>query len=118
MADEIKADVALQVAKGSFLWSRALSGIAATMTGNAFAGGVVSVGTVAEALALGDVATPGWVLIYNLDATNYVEVGEDADAPFIKLKAGEFAIFRAAAATIEAKAHTAACLVEYFIIED
>ena len=67
---------------------------------------------------MGDVATPGLVLLLNLDAANYIEVGADADAPFVKLKAGEFALFRAGGATLSAKAHTAACLLEYAILED
>jgi hypothetical protein len=118
MANEIKAEAILQVEKGSFLWSRSLSGLQATMTGDAFAGGVVSVGTSKESLALGDVSTPGWVLIKNLDDEHFVAVGADADSPFLKLKAGEFALFRMAGATLSAKADTAACLVEYYVIED
>jgi len=59
--------------------------------------------------------TPGYVYVRNMDTTNYVEVGITASYT-IKLLAGDFALFPAAAA-IYAKANTAACNVEYIIIE-
>ena len=45
-----------------------------------------------EALALGDVATPGIAIFSNLDITNYVEIGSFVGGtfyPFLKLGAGE-----------------------------
>ena len=71
-------------------------------------------------LVLGDVAggTPGYVLLRNLDGTNFVQFGADADAPFGKLKAGEAALLRVVAAPISIKADTAACAVEYWVLAD
>jgi hypothetical protein len=82
--------------------------------------GTQIIGTSAEALALNaDHTTPGWVLLFNTDATNYVAIGEDADASFQELLAGEACLFRLsrAAAGIELKANTANVLVRYFVIE-
>ena len=118
MANEITMSVVIQLAKGALAFERSLAQIVATMTGNAMMHAVVSVGTMKETLGLGDIVTPGMVLLLNLDAANYIEVGTDADAPFIKLKAGEFALFRAGGATLSAKSHTAACLLEYAVLED
>jgi hypothetical protein len=50
-----------------------------------------TVGTTHEALALGDVTTPGWSVFTNLDATNFVEIGIDVTGtfhPFVKIKPG------------------------------
>ena len=51
----------------------------------------------------------------NIDATNFVEVGLTGSYT-IKLLAGESAVFRADGA-LYAKADTAACDVEYIIVE-
>ena len=118
MSNEITLAVSLDVSKPPVAFSRTLQNALATLNGHCIVHEVVSVATVKRALSLGDIGTPGFVLLYNLDATNFVVAGADADTPFIKLKPGEFALFRAAGAVISIKADTAACLVEYAIIED
>ena len=117
MANEITLSVALQVAKGSLNFGLTLQNLLATMAGNAFTHKVISVGTVKETLDLGDIATPGAVLLYNLDPTNYIDAGADADSPFIRVQPGRVALFEAAGAVLSVKAHTAACLLEYVIVE-
>jgi hypothetical protein len=90
-----------------------------TVTGDAFTHAVQEVGTVEEELVQGaDLGTPGYVYIINLDSTNYVEIGSTTGVYQIKLKAGEFALFRHNSSTIYAKANTGACNVEYLIVED
>jgi len=78
-----------------------------------------SIGTTQETIGQSaDLGTPGYLLIKNLDSTNYVEVGSTSGVYDIKLKAGEFCLYRHNSATIYAKANTAACAVEYILIED
>lgn len=91
------------------------------MTGADFFHGSQNIGTSAENLAKGDIGTPGYILVHNLDATNYVEIGHDETGTFVadvKLKKGEWAFFRCAQATPQARANTGACNIEYVLFED
>lgn len=80
-----------------------------------------TIGTSAEAIALGDVATPGYILMHNLNVTNYVEVFNDngATKPVVHLRPGGWALFEFAitASAPFAKADTGSCIVEYVLIE-
>ena len=69
---------------------------------------------------LGDaLTTTGWLLMRNLDATNYVEWGPAAGSYIGRMEAGEFAFFRTVpAAAVYIKANTAACDVWYRWLED
>lgn len=118
MANELKIIVSLDFSKGGAKADRAES-IRVDVTGDAFTHEVQAVGTSEEELAQGaDLGTPGYIFIKNLDDTNYVEVGSTTGVYDIKLKAGEIAVYRHNGTTIYAKANTAACLVEYWLIED
>jgi hypothetical protein len=84
------------------------------LTGDGKWSNVQAIGTSAEQLAFpGDLTTEGirYLLLLNLDATNYVEVSLDASvaSPFLKLAAGEGALLRvyADAPVYYAKANTA-----------
>jgi len=93
------------------------------MTGAEYVDGIFSIGTSAEDIALGDVGTPGWVYMRNLDSTNDVTGGYDTttldgDEDVIKMKPGEPFLGRWAAATVTLRADTAACRVRVFIAED
>lgn len=120
MANEINASVSLSVSKSGAKVNRAES-ISVDMSGESYASGVQSItnsGGEALDLAEGGVGTSGYVFIKNLDSTNYVTFGSHTTANHtIKLKAGECALFRAAGA-IYGLANTAACLVEFAVIED
>jgi hypothetical protein len=77
---------------------------------------VQSVGTSEEAILLGDVAPGGYWFVQNMDATNFVELRQATGAgDFLKLLAGEWAIFRTSAdATAPfAIADTGACNVRF-----
>lgn len=77
---------------------------------------VQNIGTSEEAILLGDVAAGGYWFVQNLDATNFVELRSGTGATdFIKLLAGEWAIFRTSAdATAPyAIADTGACNVRF-----
>lgn len=71
-----------------------------------------------EALALGDVATPGFCIFKNLDDTNYVEIGVGSFTPFLKLKPGELALCRLGTTAPRAQADTAAVDLFYIIYSD
>jgi hypothetical protein len=78
-----------------------------------------TIGTSAEALDIGDITTPGYIIIKNLDATNYVTIRMGSTgADVVKLKAGEFALFRLASTNPFALANTGACQVLFALIED
>ena len=118
MANEIAILVNLSFSKGGASVSRSES-IQVTVTGDAFSHEVQAIGTTEEELAQGaDLGTPGYMFIKNLDATNYVEVGSTTGVYDIKLKAGEVCLYRHNSATVYAKANTAACNVEYLLIEE
>jgi len=77
-----------------------------------------SIGTTAEALDISDISTVEFVIIKNLDSTNYVEIDCNYSSSFsadIRVDAGKVAIFKPSG-TVQAKANTSACLVEYLVI--
>ena len=117
MSNELRLGITLNFLKSGATLNRTFTK-EITVTGDAFEHAVQSVGTTEEALAQGaDLGTPGYAMIVNLDATNYVEIGSTTGVYDIKLKAGEAALYRHNSATIYAKANSSACLVEYIIIE-
>lgn len=90
-----------------------------TMAGNDHSHGTQVIGIVDEQIALGaDIGTLGYVLIVNLDPTNFVRVGVEAENYAIKIKPGEPQLFRPAANTLFAVADTAACKIQFFAFED
>ena len=118
MADELSIGVTMSFSKGGAIARRA-ERISVDVTGDALTHEVQEVGTSEEELAQGaDLGTPGYLFIKNLDATNYVEIGSTTGVYDIKVKAGEVALYRHNSSTIYAKANTAACKVEYLLIED
>jgi len=122
MANEISVTIKITFAKGTLpTVSRNPSALSVDMTGTQFVAGVQSIGTVEEALDLGDMGalTLGWMYAKNLDGTNFVEIRPNtATADLIKLKAGEFCLFRLTSNTPYAIADTAACELDYLIVED
>ena len=117
MANEITVQVSLAVNKGLLSAARQVAHQVG-MAGSAMQHGVQAVGTSKENLVLGDVTDPGYVLMRNLDATNAVVFGADADSPFGMMKAGETALFRMAGTLISCKADTAAVNIEYWVLSD
>lgn len=73
------------------------------------------VGTSEETLALGDLASIGYVLIKNLDATNYVEAGVSTGVYHVKIPASGIALCWFNGSAIYVKANTAACKIKYWI---
>ena len=121
MADEIKITIKGKVTNGEYKTDWNFSQFSVNQAASGAASGVQSIGTSAENIAVGDVSTAGYLFIKNLDATNYVDIGKD-NTGFVavgKLKAGEMCCFRVAGSTtIQLKADTAACKVQYLLLED
>jgi len=118
VANELSLIVNFDFSKGGAEVSKQLSK-KITVAGDAFTHGIQEIGLVEEEIAQGvELGTPGYLLIKNLDTTNYVEIGSTTGVYDIKLKALEFALYRHNSGTVYALADTAACLVEYCLIED
>jgi hypothetical protein len=77
-----------------------------------------SIGTSAEALDISDISTVEFIIIKNTDGTNYVEIDANYSSSFsadFQIDAGKTAIFKPSG-VVQAKANTAACIVEYITI--
>jgi hypothetical protein len=83
---------------------------------------VAIIGTSEEVIATGDVSTLGWLILRNLDATNYITWGPEsagAMVPIGRLEPGEWAALRLEpGVTIRAQANTAQCKLDQRIYED
>lgn len=120
MANEITVGASLSYSKSGRSDSYTASGLTFTLTGTKASQHIQNIGTSEEALLDGDVGTPGWCLLKNLDSTNYVEIRPGSGlADLVRLNAGEIALLRFAAdATPYAIANTAACDLLIFILEN
>lgn len=119
-ASEATITATLQFAKGNVGAIVLASGaVARDVAGSGYCRNVQAVGTTREAMVLGDAGTGGYVLMHNLDGTNFVDVYPDAagtDPVLMTLKAKDWALFRLKAAAPFLKADTATCNVEYFLL--
>jgi hypothetical protein len=90
-------------------------------TGRGGIPGTVDIGTGEEDISFGD-TVPGYIYVRNLDGTNYVQLGpKDSGAmiPFLKLKAGEQALFRLdGSVTIRGKATGGTVKVLFMAVND
>lgn len=121
MAGTISANVSISVQHGDLNDTLNMQATGLTQTTQGKAGGIQNVATSYEALDVGDVATNGWVLLKNLDATNYVEVGREVSSAFygvVRIEAGEVALFRMSQATMFVQANTATIKLQYSLYED
>lgn len=122
MADELTVAATLTVTKSpSPTVSLSSGSISVTVSGSRFVKNIQNVDTSEEALQLGDLSgVLGWCLMINRDTSNYVRVrAASAAADLIRMEAGEPALFRLdPAITPYVIADTAACDLEYVIVED
>lgn len=120
MANEGLIGASYRVLKGDNLVEKAISGIKFDVTGTDHVHKTQQIGTSEEQLDFGEVVTPGYCLIVNRDATNYVELRPATGvADLIRMNAGEIALFRFAddCTAPFAIANTATCQVEYWLFE-
>lgn len=124
MANEIALSIALSFTKsGRYVDTANMGALGQTLdvSGADFVYKTQNIGTTAEALSIGDITACGWMVVENLDATNYVEISRatfTAGQGTVKVKAGEVQAFRLASNTPFALANTAAVDISYIIIED
>lgn len=118
MASELALSGSMLFQKGADSVSAGKSGVKITVSGTKYVEVIQSVGITEEALILGDCAVPGYALIENLDATNFVSIRSGTGvANCIKIPAGGFAIFQFASAAPFAIADTAVVRIKSVIIE-
>lgn len=124
MADELTLSISANFSKSGISIDSSdmgLLGLQFTVSGTDWVKSTQSIGTTAEVLGKGEITTPGYLIVKNLDATNYVEFEKatfSTTAGTVKLKAGEIAMFRVSSSTLYACANTDACIVTYLWIED
>jgi hypothetical protein len=121
MVDELTIKTQITFEKGDVKMKQGPTTLTLDVSGEDAIRATQSIGfAAAENIAKGEITTPGYMWVRNLDDTNFVDIGYD-DTGFknvVQLKAGEEALFRLAQATPQAKADTAAVRIEYIIIED
>ena len=122
MANEITVSASLAFLKGSAAATLAKAATKFTVSGAHFSSTVFNVPTTAggTAIPLGSVTAGGWCFIQNNDPTNYVQLlTAVSGTAFMRLMPGEFAAFRidAGLTAPAALAHTAACDLEYLLID-
>jgi hypothetical protein len=95
-----------------------------TQSGNDYTVGTQSIGSSAEEqiVVSDEIATQGYWLIINTDDENFVQVGyadvsSANDARPVKIKPGEFVLFRANGA-IYAQADTSDVKIKFYCLED
>lgn len=121
MADEITISVSMGCVNGNYdPGTVRLNNLTFDQAAAGAVGDIQNIGTSEESLATGDISTEGWIILRNLDATNYIEIGATtAGNRLIRLEAGEPACFRVKpGATIYCQADTAACDLFYRLLED
>jgi len=121
MTDEIKIQGATRVLKGTLKHDFSPAPVSLTMTGSLIYDVTLSVGTAEETAGptFGDIGTEGLCKIYNLDTTNYVQVGFATGVYGMRLYGAwwpaEFTL--EPNATLYLKANTAACNVRIIVYE-
>lgn len=119
MANEITLSSMLSFLKGGRQDEFGEFGQELTMNGTDYVRATQTIGTSAEALAIGDIGTCGLIAIKNKDATNYVTIrAGSGGTDLVKLKPGECFPFRLATNTPYAIANTAPVEIEYLLLED
>lgn len=121
MADEIKIQQSVRLAKGAMKHEFTPPQLSLTQTGALVYDNTVSVGTSEETSgpSFGDVGTEGLCIIYNLDTTNYVQVGFATGVYGMRLRGASAPaiFFLEPNATLYLKANTAACNVRIIVYE-
>lgn len=124
MANRLRYNLNVQVENGLFKRDVNAQGREVTLSAQGAASGIMSVSTAGDgdALSLGDLTTPGWLYLRNLDETNFVVWGPDSGGSLIeigRLDPGEDAWFRLhPSATLRLAADTDTALVQYELFND
>lgn len=122
MADEITITSGMTCTNGSLRVNVPTKSYRATQATGRACANTQDIGTTHEALAFGsDIATAGFAVFTNLDATNYVEIGVVVAGTFypaIRVSPGEQqGPVRFASLSVYAKANTAPVKLKYDMLE-
>lgn len=121
MANEIKILQSVRLAKGAMKHEFTPPQLSLTQTGTLVYDNTLSIGTAEETAgpAFGDIGTEGLCIIYNLDTTNYVQVGFATTVYGMRLRGASAPamFFLEPNATLYLKANTAACNVRIIVYE-
>jgi hypothetical protein len=112
------ASIVLSLAlSGTNLQECLTANVSDTLTGTSFVKDEPVIATTETAIALPGIATPGWVLVKNLDGTNYVELTCVSGVyGTVKVPPGRFAMFFMDGASLFGKANTAPVQLEVFAL--
>lgn len=116
MANEITAGVSLLYTHPSGVTENVILSV---LRDSANAGKTVAtqkIGTVEEQFAFVDVTDARFIVVQNIDTTNFVQVGTAAGQYSIKLKPGDPALFPPNANALFLKANTAECKVSITVV--
>jgi hypothetical protein len=119
MADELTIAASLKFEKGGVVVDLPFGQLQVDVSGTDAVHYTQTIGTSAEALSLGDITTPGYVIIVNRDPVSSVTLRPGASAAdLIKLKPGEVAMFRLSSTAPSAIAYGSSAPVEVIVVED
>lgn len=122
MSNEITYQFQILLNNGRLKDQYSSSSIAASQSTAALVRNVETISNAAHsALDLAGVSTPGFMVVQNLDPTNYIEVGIDVGGTFyafLKLKPGEQGMVRLGTTAPYALANTAPAKLFYVIYAD
>jgi hypothetical protein len=119
MANEVTFSVSLKATKNNATVNQTAN-LTADMTGTQMTQATQNIGTTAELVDFGDITgAPQFVLIRNLDATNFVEVGGDSGLTVFKIKipAGKANLVSPSAVPLYAKANAAPVNIQLTAVE-
>lgn len=121
MATHITIQQSVRLSKGAMKHEFTPPQLALEQTGALVYDNTVSVGTTEETAgpAFGDIGTEGLCVVYNLDPTNYVQIGFATGVYGMRARGANMPVmfFLEPGATLYLKANTAACNVRIIVYE-
>lgn len=119
MANELTITTTMNYSNAGVIESMTKQNLQVTVTTNRSTRIVMQAEVAGTNLDLGGVSNLGYILIRNMDSTNFVTITNASDTAQLKLKAGEWSLFRLnTGITPKVIADTGACLIEYLLISD
>ncbi len=117
MANELTYTIVDNYSKGGIVDAAQTGTVNVTITGTKIARIIDTATLAGNNLSLAGCTVPCYILIKNLDATNFITVGVAASMP-VRVDAGKSAFFMfASAITPYVKADTADCRIDYRLFE-
>lgn len=128
MAQELISKISLKYTKDQNVVEKALETFYLSVSGTGRYGPTLwNVGTSEEDMSFGDVGTPGFLFLRNMDLTNYVTWGKKISGAMeavgilqpnlsASIAVVPTILYLASTVTIRAIAHTAACDVEVMVL--